>query len=53
MMLGNRRSPRQPLGLVGEVQQEVTGSPNDGTDMYTEASKGDRGYTETQAGGQP
>lgn len=48
-----RWSPRQPVGLVGGVQQEVTGSPDDGTDMYIEASCGGREYTEAQAGGQP
>lgn len=53
MVLGNRWSPRQPVGLVGGVQQEVTGSPDDGADMYTEASHGGRGYTEAQAGGEP
>lgn len=38
---------------MGGVQQEVTGSPDDGADMYTEASHGGRGYTEAQAGGEP
>lgn len=38
---------------MGGVFQEVAGIPDDGTDKYTEASRGGRGYAEAQAGGQP